>query len=136
MIKAITQSIIKYYNSIPRINPENLKVLLCAPTGKAAFNINGITLHAAFVLPFNQSKREMPRLSASVCNTLFARLKDLELIIIDEVSILGSYTFALINERLQQIFTSKEMFGGKSIILFGDFYQLPPVGDQFIFMEK
>lgn len=116
MIKAITQSIIKYYNSIPGINPENLKVLLCAPTGKAAFNINGITLHAAFVLPFNQTKREMLRLSASVCNTLFARLKDLELIIIDEVSILGSYTYALINERLQQIFTSKEMFGGKSII--------------------
>ncbi|XP_050296321.1 uncharacterized protein LOC126736136 [Anthonomus grandis grandis] len=39
LITAITQSLLRHFNSIPGNNPESLKVLLCAPTGKAAFNI-------------------------------------------------------------------------------------------------
>lgn len=40
------------------------------------------------------------------------------------------------NTRLQQIFQSNEIFGGKSVILFGDLAQLPPVGDSWIFQPN
>nr|KAG5695115.1 hypothetical protein BaRGS_017214 [Batillaria attramentaria] len=39
----------------PGDSPDSLRVLLTAPTGKAAYNIRGITLHTAFCLPANQS---------------------------------------------------------------------------------
>ncbi|XP_058974718.1 uncharacterized protein LOC131800881 [Musca domestica] len=51
LIRAIYQSVTHRLNSIPGSNPEMPKVLLTAPTGKAAFGIGGSTLHALFSLP-------------------------------------------------------------------------------------
>ncbi|KAK7573658.1 hypothetical protein V9T40_004699 [Parthenolecanium corni] len=136
LIKALNQSIIRYYNSKSDSNPGNLKVLLCAPTGKAAYNIGGITLHSAFVIPINQFGGEMTALSDNIQNTLYSKLHDVEVVIIDEISMVGSNFFQKVNERMCQIFKTKELFGGKSVLLFGDFYQLPPVGDNMIFEEN
>ena len=49
-----------------------------------------MTLHQAFSLPFNQTPNAMSALSANVSNAYYAKYKDLELIIIDEVSIVGA----------------------------------------------
>ncbi|XP_058986622.1 uncharacterized protein LOC131806501 [Musca domestica] len=59
LIRAIFQSVTHRLNSIPGSNPEMPKVLLTAPTGKAAFGIGGSTLHALFSLPVNQYSGEL-----------------------------------------------------------------------------
>ena len=47
-----------YLNSVPGENPDEAKVLKVAPTGKAAFNIKGNTLHSAFKIPANRGVDE------------------------------------------------------------------------------
>ena len=78
----------------------------------------------------------MPELSCSVSNTLFATLHHLQLIIIDEISMVGSSMINRINTRLQQIFKSQSPFGNIPTIVFGDFNQLRPVKDSYIFSPK
>ncbi|XP_050303800.1 uncharacterized protein LOC126741439 [Anthonomus grandis grandis] len=134
LITAITQSLLRHFNSIPGNNPTSLKVLLCAPTGKAAFNIGGITLHSALSLPISQYGEELVPLSHDVVNTIYCNLCDLKLIIIDEYSMVGARMFDHINSRLQQIFKSDAVFGNIPIIMCGDIRQLPPVMDVFIFL--
>lgn len=136
LIKAIYQSLMRDFNSIPGINPDDTKILLCAPTGKAAFGIEGLTLHKTLGLPLSQAGYHMKELSASVANSFACNLANLKLIIIDEISMVGSRLFSLVNKRLQQIFHIKKDFAGISIIVVGDFRQLAPVGDGYIFLPQ
>ena len=71
----------------------NCKILLCAPTGKAAFHINGVTLHSAFRIPASQGYDCSP-LSSDVLNTLRTKYNDLAVIMIDEVSMVGNNNYA------------------------------------------
>lgn len=113
-----------------------MKVLSVAPTGKAAFNIDGNTIHSALHIPFTQQKKAYIPLTNDLSNTLHSKYFDIDVMICDEYSMVGSNLFNQCNSRLQQIFKSKEIFGGKSVILFGDLAQLPPVGDSWIFQPN
>ena len=53
---ALYETLIRYLNSVPGENPDDIKVLKVAPTGKAAFNISGNTLHSAFKIPANRGQ--------------------------------------------------------------------------------
>ena len=80
-------------------------MLLTAPTGHgvAAFNVNGMTLHSAFLLDRSKYNGFQP-LSNDRVNTLRAKLSKLVLlIIIDEVSMVGADMLLEIHKRLQQI---------------------------------
>ncbi|CAD6226277.1 GSCOCG00011864001-RA-CDS, partial [Cotesia congregata] len=132
LIEAIYQCLLRLLN-FNSDNLESIKILLCAPTGKAAFGIKGTTLHAAFILPYNQCSTELTPLSSGFRNTLFAKVKDLSLIIIDEISMVGSRMIQQVDSRLKQIFQTSKPFGGVSVIVFGDFNQLAPVGDRYVF---
>ena len=90
LIKALYEGLVRNFNSLPSTNPDITKVLLTAPTGKAAHNIHGMTLHSAFALPVTEFGGEMPNLSSSVLNTLRSKLLCLKLIIIDEISMVES----------------------------------------------
>ncbi|XP_037926768.1 ATP-dependent DNA helicase pif1-like [Hermetia illucens] len=133
---SVYQSVSHVFNREAGSNPDDIRILLCAPTGKAAFGIGGQIIHSAFALPVSQAGYSMPNLSASVSNTLACKLAKLKLIIIDEISMVGARTFHQINLRLQQIFCTHEYFGGVSVIVVGDFRQLPPVGDNWIFQPN
>lgn len=54
LLRALHQALIKYLNHKPGENPDEVKVLICAPTGKAAFNVGGCTIHSAFNIPADQ----------------------------------------------------------------------------------
>ena len=54
LIEVLYQTLNRYYAHLPGNQPEFQKVLLTAPTGRAAHNIGGLTLHSAFDLPLNQ----------------------------------------------------------------------------------
>ena len=53
--------------------------------------------------------------------------------IVDEISMLGANFFYMVDMRLRNIKGTEEPFGGCSLFFFGDFYQLPPVADSYIF---
>ncbi|XP_075158165.1 uncharacterized protein LOC142231442 [Haematobia irritans] len=120
-------------NSIPGTDPSVIKVLLTAPTGKAAFGIGGATLHSMFSLPVNQSSSDLRPLNADTVNSMYSKLMYLRLLIIDEISMVGARMFSFLDARLKQIFKSTEIFGGVSVVVFGDLKQLSPVGDRWIF---
>ena len=82
------------------IEPDDVIVLLTAPTGVAAFNINGMTL--AFLLGGGKYTGFQP-LSHDRLNTLRSKLSKLTLVIINEVSMVGSNMLLEIHKRLQQI---------------------------------
>ncbi|EDS27530.1 conserved hypothetical protein [Culex quinquefasciatus] len=111
---------------------ESVKVLLSAFSGKAAFLIGGNTLHSAFALPL-QENANMSDLPPEVANNLRIQLMHCKLMIIDEASMVGSTTLSRIDTRLRQILGVDKSFGGISVILLGDFQQLPPVKDSLIF---
>ena len=119
-------------NSVPGENPDEVKVLKVAPTGKAAYNIGGNTLHSAFKIPANRGF-EYCTLDRDRLNTIRAKLSKLEVIFIDEISMVGSGMFKFLNLRLQQIMGTKKPFGGVSLVTVGDLFQLKPVFDKWIF---
>jgi len=81
----------------------------------------------------NQNNKEFYRLSDDIANKVAVLLSELKLIIIDEISMIGSRLFNQIDERLRQIFKRNEFLGGMSCIVVGDFNQTQSVGDGYIF---
>ena len=129
---ALYEALMRYLNSVPGENPDEVKVLKVAPTGKAAFNIKGNTLHSAFKIPANRGFQYCT-LDADRLNTIRAQLKRLQVIFIDEISMVGSGMFNFLNLRLQQIMGTNTPFGALSVIATGDLFQLKPVFDSWIF---
>lgn len=107
-------------------------VLRAAPTGVAAFNFIGRTLHGLFRLPI----KDRPwAITPETLIGLQARFKDIKYLIIDEKSMIDNKVMGIIDERLREIFPAKSMepFGGLNLAICGDFWQLPPVGGTPLF---
>ena len=105
---------------------------MCAPTGKAAYNVGGNTIHSAFCIPASQGFSYKP-LNMQQLNSFQSKYRYLTVVFIDEISMVGRKMFNYINTRLQEIKGNTEPFGGVSINAFGDLYQLKPVFDSLIF---
>lgn len=74
-------------------------------------------------------------MSADELNTFRVKYRHLKLVIIDEISMVGTNTLSFLDTRLQQLTGTKATFGGISIIAVGDLYQLMPVCDKWIFSD-
>ena len=87
------------------MNPENPTVLLSAPTGVAAININGTTINAALAIPKNTG------------DTLPA-MSELKLLVTDEISMVSNSALHHIHQRLKEIFTTSDsqLFAGLSVM--------------------
>ena len=129
---ALYEGLLRYLNTVAGENPDDIKVLKTAPTGKAAFNIKGNTLHSTFKIPANRGF-EYCTLDSDRLNTIRTQLNKLKVVFIDEISMVGSGMFNFLNSRLQQIMGTNKPFGGISIISVGDLFQLKPVFDKWIF---
>ncbi|XP_071150816.1 uncharacterized protein [Mytilus edulis] len=117
-------------------NPDDIVVLLTAPTATAAYNIGGTTLHQAFSLP---KSLHLPYiyLRDDAINKLRSKLQNLCILIIDEISMVGQPVLLYISERLRQIKQSRNaLFGNICVIAVGDFYQLPPVKQKSLYNLK
>lgn len=136
VIRLIHSDTLKFLRLSGTLEPDDVTVLLTAPTGVAAFNINGMTLHSAFLLGRSKYNGFQP-LSHDKLNILRTKLSKLMLVIIDEVSMVGSNMLLEIHKRLQQIkgVLPDVTFGGVSIVAVGDLYQLPPVGQPQLFSK-
>ena len=111
------------------------KCAVAATTGKAAFNIRGVTVHSLLKLPIG-SRGNKDLTGQSLCR-LQESVDNIGYIIIDEYSMLGQVTFGWIDKRCKQATGSNDkVFGGKSLILTGDPGQLPPVADKALYHAR
>ena len=135
LIKTLHQALLRELCTKAGEDPSDIRILLCAPTGKAAFNISGQTVHTAFRIQANKYSNYKP-LDCDNLNTMRTRYANLSVVIIDEVSMVGNRMFNIINLRLQEIKGNKEDFGNVHMILVGDLFQLKPVKDCWIFKKS
>lgn len=111
-------------------------IVVAAPTGVAAINAGGVTLHSLFQLPFH------PFLPTSVNkNELLQRLRftsrrlqllrKMDLLVIDEISMVRCDTLDAIDTILRHVRRKfNQPFGGVQVLFIGDLYQLPPVANR------
>ena len=99
-----------------------------APTGVAAINVGGATIHSFFMLkPGLMNEDTMDEIGSGKKRAVIRATKT---IVIDEVSMVRSDVFSAVDIRLRSLARGgnrDKPFGGKQIILVGDFFQLPPV---------
>lgn len=98
-----------------------------APTGIAALNVGGTTIHRLFGLrPQTDTSELRVRLTRKVTETLCG----LRVLIVDEVSMVRADVFSYMDRALQAARRDSRPFGGVRMIFVGDYWQLPPVVQQ------
>ncbi|RXM49722.1 AAA family ATPase [Chryseobacterium sp. CH25] len=116
------------------------KHIIVAPTGIAAINAGGVTIHSLFAIPSRTfvptTEPVDPNLAMNI-NELFPHFKyrkekldlfrEIELIVIDEVSMLRADLLDMMDHSLRRVRRNQLPFGGVQLLLIGDLYQLPPV---------
>ena len=127
-MKVIYQSLTKTL-SYGDVVIEKPKVLLMAPTGVAAIQVDGTTIHTALGIPVGHFGTKLPPLPDKMKCSLRNHLSDLKVIIIDEISMVSNELLFYMHLRLNEIFGSvnNDRFAGLTVIAVGDLLQLPPV---------
>jgi len=116
------------------------KHIVVAPTGIAAINAGGVTIHSMFGLPLRTFLPTTDRIDSSLANNIIdlqqhfkyrkdklKLLREVEVLIIDEVSMLRADVLDMMDFSLRFIRRNNQRFGGVQMLFIGDLYQLPPV---------
>ena len=125
------------------------KYIVVAPTGIAAINAGGVTIHSMFGLPLRTFLPTTDRVDSNTANNIadlmhhfkyrkdkLKLLRELELIIIDEVSMLRADVLDMMDFSLRSVRRNQQKFGGVQMLFIGDLYQLPPVvRDEYILKQ-
>lgn len=110
--------------------------VVLAPTGVAAINAGGVTIHSFFQLPFDPylpdvkeliTEYQMPERHKSLSKNKLNIIRTLELLIIDEISMVRADLLDAIDMVLRRYRRSSRPFGGVQLLLIGDVHQLSPV---------
>jgi ATP-dependent DNA helicase PIF1 len=100
------------------------QVVICAPTGVAALNVGGQTIHSLFRLPIGVIADHEIEQGADVRKLL----NTMDTLVIDEVSMVNADLLDAVDRSLRMARSRRhEAFGGVQLVLFGDPYQLAPV---------
>lgn len=108
-------------------------IVVAAPTGVAAINAGGVTLHSLFQLPFHPFLPTKANKDELLGKMKFNKqrqqlLRKMELLVIDEISMVRADTMDAIDTILRSVRRNHEApFGGVQLLFIGDLYQLPPV---------
>ncbi|MDB5210689.1 MAG: family ATPase [Sediminibacterium sp.] len=111
-------------------------IITAAPTGVAAINAGGVTLHSLFQLPFHPFLPTVNHKQELLGKLKYNRqrqdlLRKMELLVIDEISMVRADTMDAIDTILRSLRRNyKVPFGGVQILCIGDLHQLPPVAQQ------
>ncbi|MCK5021917.1 MAG: helix-turn-helix domain-containing protein [Candidatus Pacebacteria bacterium] len=109
------------------LKSKNVSVGITASTGIAATHMNGVTIHSWSGLGIKDKLSELDIESLLKKPYLKKRFKYIQVLIIDEVSMLHSFQLDAIDIICRAFKHNEEAFGGIQIILCGDFFQLPPI---------
>lgn len=125
------------------LRQHNIKAAMTASTGIAAAQMGGMTIHAWAGMGIKSSFDSEDYKRIEKRHTLIQRLKDTEVLIVDEISMLHARQVNLLDEILRTIRKNSQAFGGMQIVFCGDFFQLPPISKteddgnhKFAFMAK
>lgn len=109
------------------------RMIITAPTGVAAINAGGVTLHSFFQLPFTpflpdrdlteENRKKLHRFSKEKKRII----KNLDLLVIDEISMARADVLDFVDLALRIHRRSEKPFGGVQLLMIGDLHQLPPV---------
>lgn len=163
MASALAEYVIKYINQTNRsvfltgkagtgkttllkeiINGTHKNAVVVAPTGIAALNAGGVTIHSMFQLPFGafipnetDSPQFTDRYKFENRQSLARHFKmngqrqsvirNIELLVIDEVSMLRADLLDAVDYMLQKVRRNSQAFGGVQVLFIGDLLQLPPI---------
>lgn len=116
------------------------KHIVVAPTGIAAINAGGVTIHSMFGLPLRTFLPTTERIDENMGNNIsdlvahfkyrkdkIKLLREIEIVIIDEVSMLRADVLDMMDFSLRHVRRNQQKFGGVQMLFIGDLYQLPPV---------
>lgn len=116
------------------------KHIVVAPTGIAAINAGGVTIHSMFGLPLRTFVPTVERIDSNLAMNIadlmhhfkyrkdkLKLLREIEIIIIDEVSMLRADVLDMMDFSLRHVRRNQQKFGGVQMLFIGDLYQLPPV---------
>lgn len=105
-------------------------------TGTSAITINGRTLHSFLGIGLAKKDAYQLYMTSKRNSNLIEKLKLLDILIIDEISMISDKLFDKVSEYLSLIRKNKLPFGGIQLILCGDMCQLPPVDGEYCFKAK
>ena len=112
------------------------RMIVVAPTGVAAINAGGVTIHSFFQLPFGPyipgvtdvvTQDGKARFTNKFSREKINIIKTIDLLVIDEVSMVRADLLDAIDDVLRRYRNRNEAFGGVQLLLIGDLQQLAPV---------
>jgi hypothetical protein len=118
-----------FLHRLKTLTTKNFAVV--APTAVAAINAGGSTIHSFFQIgPGPQIPANEEPLALSISREKLLLLTRLELLVIDEISMVRADTLDHIDRLLRQVKASTQAFGGVQVLMIGDLFQLPPVWEK------
>ena len=109
------------------------EVLLLGMTGPAARNLQCATVEGFFGLSYYSSAWD--RLTSSRRELIRNCLKNVKIVVIDEISMATTHLLAVLDDRLRKALNTNNPWGGIKMLFVGDFSQLPPVNGQYIWQD-
>ena len=118
------------------------RMVIVAPTGVAAINAGGVTIHSFFQLPFGPIAPEGQQAAVNgqqplsflsnvkINKTKLKIMRSLDLLVIDEISMVRADLLDAIDAVLRRVRRSDKAFGGVQLLMIGDIQQLAPVAKQ------
>ncbi len=114
---------------------DGLTCAIATPTGLADFNVGGVTIHRLFQLPIEHEGKpvgywSLPKASQKVMKTT---LRNVKMLIVDEISMVSSVSLAYMHLRLEELFGGCDWSGSRNMLFVGDLLQLQPVSVNPVF---
>ncbi|MHA2038359.1 MAG: AAA family ATPase [Promethearchaeota archaeon] len=119
----------KFVKQVKKIN-KSKKIIVTSTTGTSALQINGVTLHSYTSIGLGNQSVETLVLKISKNKWALKKWKDIDILIIDEISMLSPELFDVLDKLAKILRKSDKPFGGIQLILSGDFLQLPVVRNE------
>ena len=129
LINSVISYLQIYHTTVEGASP----VLVCAPTGTAARNIKGYTIHSLLKIPVQQFLKYEPISNPLILKDLREKFTGVHTLIIDEISMVSATMLSVISNRLTEIFDTTAPFGNINMIVLGDLFQLRPVRGRHCF---
>ncbi|MBR5603784.1 MAG: helix-turn-helix domain-containing protein [Bacteroidales bacterium] len=107
------------------------RMVIVAPTGVAAINAGGVTIHSFFQLPFGPITPDSATINyQKISKTKLKIMRSLDLLVIDEISMVRADLLDAIDSVLRKVRRNDKAFGGVQLLMIGDIQQLAPVARQ------
>ena len=134
LLRCLVQALMRWYDSQPNAKLDLAKVIVMAYTGTAAFNVGGDTIHSTMRFPIGIGLGRTPQLDSQKLQTMRTQFAHMRVVVIDEISFVDTNIMGHIDKRLRTAMDQHHVpFGGLSMLVVGDLFQLPPVRGKWIF---